>query len=145
MSGSWVLDSEALSQVVRDERAMAVRLAVARKRDVRVALCAATIIEADHDGVHPARLAWVRSQFTVLPVDRAGAHTASGLLKAAGLHGHKYAIDAMVVATALSMPDRPVDILTSDPQDLSAILGERLDTAEQHGARDASKVRVIAL
>lgn len=145
MSGSWVLDSEALSQVVRDDRAMAVRLAVARKRDVRVALCAATIIEADHDGVHPARLAWVLSQFTVLPVDKAGARTASGLLKAAGLHGHKYAIDAMVVATALAMPDRPVDILTSDPQDLSAILGGRLDTAKHHSERDASKVRVIAL
>lgn len=87
MSGSWVLDSEALSQVVRDDRTMAVRLAVARKRDVRVALCAATIIEADHDGVHPARPDWVLWQFTVLPVDKAGARTASGPLKAAALHG----------------------------------------------------------
>ncbi|WP_225848758.1 DNA-binding protein [Streptomyces sp. HPF1205] len=143
MSGSWVLDSEALSQLLRDERDMVVRLAVARKRDIRVVACAATVIDADHDGVHPARLSWVLSRLTVHAVTKDSALTASRLLKEAGLHGHEYAIDAMVVTAALELPDRPVDILTPDPDDLSVLLGGRLEAAERKRDRDRSKVRVI--
>ena len=58
MSGTWVLDSEALSLYLRGDRTMTARLAVARKRDVRVITSAATIVEADPQGAHTARLAW---------------------------------------------------------------------------------------
>nr|BFD83677.1 hypothetical protein StreXyl84_30780 [Streptomyces sp. Xyl84] len=47
---------------------------------------------------------------------RTVAQSAAALLRAAGLHGHTYAIDAMLCATALQHPGR-VTILTSDVED----------------------------
>ena len=44
------------------------------------------------------------------------------LLAAAGLHGHKYALDAIVAATALTAP-APVTVLTSNPEDLLMLCG----------------------
>jgi hypothetical protein len=41
------------------------------------------------------------------------------LLADAGLHGHKYAIGAMLGVTTLTAP-RPVTILTSGPEDRNA-------------------------
>jgi hypothetical protein len=46
------------------------------------------------------------------------ARRAAALLSGAGMHGHKYAIDAMLCATALAAPG-PVTVLTSDPEDLA--------------------------
>ncbi|WP_257002238.1 hypothetical protein [Streptomyces sp. WZ.A104] len=43
----------------------------------------------------------------------------------AGLHGYKCAIDAMLCATALVAPG-PVTVLTSDPEDLTALCGGRV-------------------
>ncbi|MFB8176684.1 hypothetical protein ACFC8N_11570 [Streptomyces sp. NPDC055966] len=44
----------------------------------------------------------------------------SWTLRAAGLHGHKHAIDAMLCATALQYPGR-VTILTSDVEDIGLL------------------------
>lgn len=41
---------------------------------------------------------------------------------AAGLHGHKYALDAIVAATALTSP-APTTVLTSGPEDLLMLCG----------------------
>ncbi|GAA1959055.1 hypothetical protein GCM10009738_36810 [Kitasatospora viridis] len=46
------------------------------------------------------------------------------VLVEAGLHGHEYAIDAMLAATALAAPG-PVTVLTSDPEDLAVLCGAR--------------------
>jgi hypothetical protein len=46
----------------------------------------------------------------VEPLTKDLARQASGLLKSAGLHGHKYAIDAMVAATAIAATDKPARI-----------------------------------
>ncbi|MFC4377174.1 hypothetical protein ACFO5K_24110 [Nocardia halotolerans] len=46
---------------------------------------------------------------------------ARGLLTAAGLHGHKYAIDADLAAVACRLPG-PVVLYTSDAADLSRLL-----------------------
>jgi hypothetical protein len=127
VSGTWILDSEALSQYLRADRKMTARLAVAVEDDIRVVISAATIVEADHDKVHPARLAWTLSRLTVEPLTMDLARQASDLLKSAGLHGHKYAIDAMVTATAIAATDKPVQVLTSDADDIEKLLGERLD------------------
>ncbi|MEW1838694.1 hypothetical protein AB0392_12130 [Nonomuraea angiospora] len=43
----------------------------------------------------------------------------------AGLHGRKYAIDAMLSATALAGPS-PVTVRTPDPEDLTALCGARV-------------------
>jgi hypothetical protein len=45
------------------------------------------------------------------------------LLGAAGLSGHRCAIDAVVAATALEL-DRPIVLLTSDPDDMNRLVEE---------------------
>jgi predicted nucleic acid-binding protein len=121
-AGAIVLDSEALSLLLRDDRATTARVEAARLRRVPVALCAMTLIEADDHRVHPARIAWVLSRLQVVAVDEETARLASSLLRDAGLHGHKYAIDAAVAATARTLPG-PVVVLTSDPEDLALLCG----------------------
>ena len=145
MSGTWILDSEALSQYLLADRSMTARLAVALADDIRVVISAATIVEADHDKVHPARLAWTLSQLTVEPLTKDLAIHASKLLKDASLHGHKYAIDAMVAATALATPERPVQILTSDTDDLQQLLGPRLDRTPPGHGTGPTKIKVHAV
>ncbi|RAY14768.1 hypothetical protein DPM19_13595 [Actinomadura craniellae] len=58
----------------------------------------------------------------IAPVTAEIARHAAGLLADAGLHGHKYAIDAMLSATALAAPG-PVTVLTSDPDDIANLCG----------------------
>lgn len=143
MSGTWVLDSEGLSAYLRADRKMTARLSVALGDDVRVVVSPVTIVEADHAAVHPARMDWVLSRLVVIPVTRDTARSASDLLRKAGLHGHKYAIDSIVVATALSVPDNPATVLTSDAEDISILLGDRLHRGGPGRPADPSSVRVI--
>jgi hypothetical protein len=49
----------------------------------------------------------------------------SKLLMDAGLHGHKYAIDAAVAEAALRQ-HRPVVMLTSDLDDMAKLCGNRV-------------------
>ncbi|MEY9963598.1 Mg-chelatase subunit ChlI [Streptacidiphilus sp. MAP12-16] len=145
MSGTWVLDSEALSLYLRADRKMTARLAVAAQDDVRVVIAAATIVEADYVSVHPARLDWALSRLVAVPLTQDLAKAASNLLKSAGLRGHKYAIDAMVVATALAAADSPATVLTSDVDDISTLLDDRLDRAGAGRTGSSAKVRVLAV
>ena len=145
MSGTWVLDSEALSLYLRADRKMTARLVVAAQDDVRVVIAAVTIVEADYVGAHPARLDWALSRLVAVPLTQDLARAASNLLKSAGLHGHKYAIDAMVVATALAAVDKPVTVLTSDVDDISTLLGDRLDRADAGRTGSPVKVKVLAV
>jgi hypothetical protein len=143
VSGTWVLDSEALSHYLRAERKMTARLAVASEDGIRVVVAAPTIVEVDHIGVHPARLDWVLSHSVVVELSRDLARAAATLLKRAGLHGHKYAIDAMVTATALAAVEKPVTVLTSDVEDISTLLGDRLDRTGPGRSADRSMVRIL--
>lgn len=45
MSGTWILDSEALSRYLRADRKMTARLAAALEDDIRVVISAVTIVE----------------------------------------------------------------------------------------------------
>jgi predicted nucleic acid-binding protein len=122
---SVVLDCEALSAWIAQDRKMMAKLAVLRESDVDLVVCANTIIEASHERTHQARLSWVLSQTRVEPVTEQSARAASALLKEAGLHGHKYAIDATVAEIALRQPG-PAAILTSDVDDLTRLCGSRV-------------------
>lgn len=124
---SLVLDSQGFSGwIVRDRKVM--RLLEQAERDgTDIAMSAATIIEVSHSGVDIARLRWLLSQIRVEAVTKESASRSAGLLKAAGLHGHKYAIDAMVAEVALRLPP-PVAVLTSDVDDMSKLCGQRVRT-----------------
>lgn len=53
------------------------------------------------------------------------ARASAELLKAAGLHGHTYAIDATVAEMALRQPG-PVALLASDVDDMARLCGDRI-------------------
>ncbi len=122
---SLVLDSQGFSGWIdRDRRVM--RLLEQAERDgADLAMSAATIIEVSHSGVDIARMSWLLSRIRVEPVTKESARRSAELLKAAGLHGHKYAVDAMVAEVALRLP-APVVVLTSDVDDMVKLCGQRV-------------------
>ncbi|MEU6861739.1 PIN domain-containing protein [Streptomyces sp. NPDC046876] len=123
---SLVLDSQALSLLLGGERRMVARIEAARRAGVVVLVSALTVVEAVHGKTDFARMRWVLSRLQVEPVSQADSLTAVQLLRdAGGLHGHEYAIDALVAALALRSP-APVLVLTSDRDDWSRLCGDRV-------------------
>ncbi len=122
---SVVLDSQGLSSWIERDRKVMRLLEQAERDGADLAMSAATIIEVSHAGVDIARLGWLLSRIRVEAVTRDRARRSAGLLKEAGLHGHKYAIDAMVAEVALRLPG-PVVVLTSDVDDMVKLCGQRV-------------------
>lgn len=122
MAGTLLLDSEGLSKLYRKDRSVVVRVEVAAEKGVRVATTAMTTLEADYGRIHPARIRWVLSRIDVHDITRSVSDDAARLLREHGLHGHKYAIDAVLAAVAHRVPG-PVTVLTSDPEDLTLLCG----------------------
>ncbi|MBD0839304.1 DNA-binding protein [Streptomyces sp. TRM68416] len=123
--GTLVLDSEGLSKLLDDDETVAALVAEARSRGMEAVICSLTIIEAVHARTNKARLSWLLSGLRVIPVGDEEAKAASALLMGAGLHGHKYAIDAAVAEAALRQ-QRPVVMLTSDIDDMTKLCGDRI-------------------
>jgi predicted nucleic acid-binding protein len=123
--GTLVLDSEGLSKLLADDEQLVAMTVEARSRGMEAVISALTIIEAVHARTHKARLNWVLSGLRVIPVGEEEARAASKLLTDAGLHGHKYAIDAAVAEAALRQ-HRPVVMLTSDIDDMVKLCGDRV-------------------
>ncbi|MFI6541327.1 PIN domain-containing protein [Nonomuraea sp. NPDC050547] len=123
--GTLVLDSEGLAKAVLRDRRITAWLTLARADDLRVITSAAALVEVVHPRVNRPALEWTLSRLVIEPVTEPIARHAATLLSNAGLHGHKYAIDAMLSATALAAPG-PVTVLTSDPEDLTALCGVRV-------------------
>lgn len=120
--GTLVLDCEGLAKFISDSRSVVALVAEGRKRGMEVVINAMTIIEATHHRTNKARLAWALSGMRVVPVGDEEAKATSALLMDAGMHGHKYAIDAVVAEMALRQP-RPVLVLTSDIDDMAKLCG----------------------
>ncbi|GAA4561747.1 PIN domain-containing protein [Planotetraspora kaengkrachanensis] len=122
-AGTVVLDCEGLSRwCAADQRVTAV-VREAQSNDFRVVVSAVTPIEAFDTRVKSDRLRWHLSRLRVEPVTEEVSLRALELLRASGLHGHKYAIDAIVAATALHSV-RPVIVLTSDEDDMRKLCGK---------------------
>ncbi|SFK62243.1 DNA-binding protein [Streptomyces pini] len=120
--GVLLLDSEGLSKAVRADPQVTALIRAAQSNDTLVAVSDPTLIEAWHAKVNMARFRWYVSRLAVLPVTEEITWRAIGLLREAGLHGHKYAIDAVVAATALGYPG-PRIILTSGLDDMAELCG----------------------
>lgn len=117
-----VLDSEGLSGWVSRDRKITTKIEVLRQDGSHLVISAATIIEVTHAKVSTARLNWLLSQIKIEPLTEQASRAAAKLLKDTNLHGHKYAIDAMVAEVALRQPG-PVAMLTSDIDDMSKLCG----------------------
>ncbi|MFC8846943.1 MULTISPECIES: hypothetical protein [unclassified Micromonospora] len=122
---SLVLDSQGFTMWIEQDRKVMRLLEQAERDGVDLAMSAATIIEVSHSDVDVARLTWLLSRIRVEAVTKESARRSAGLLKAAGLHGHKYATDAMVAEVALRLP-APVAVLTSDVDDIVKLCGQRV-------------------
>ncbi|WP_318208882.1 MULTISPECIES: DNA-binding protein [unclassified Streptomyces] len=123
--GTLVLDCEGLSKLLADDETVVAMVMEARSRGMEVVISAPTVIEAVHARTNKARLNWALSGLRVVPVGDEEARAASVLLVAAGLHGHKYAIDAAVAEAALRQ-QRPVVMLTSDVDDMTMLCDGRV-------------------
>jgi predicted nucleic acid-binding protein len=88
-----------------------------------MAVSAITLTEVLRGGSRDAAVHRVLSRITVVPVTADIARRAGELLGATGLAGHRCAMDAIVAATALQL-ERPVVLLTIDPDDLSRLTEE---------------------
>lgn len=121
--GTLVLDSEGLSLLCAQDKRVTALVREAQRNDFRVIVSALTPIEAYDVRVKNNRLAWCLSRLRVEPVSEEITWHAIELLRVAGLHGHKYAIDAVVAATALQAA-KPVAIITSDADDMQKLCGK---------------------
>jgi predicted nucleic acid-binding protein len=123
--GTLVLDSEGLAKAVQRDREVTGWLTLAWADDLRVISSAAVLVEVIHPRLRRPAFEWTVAKIVVEPVTGHLARQAAALLADAGRHGHRYAIDAIVAATALAAPG-PATVLTSDPDDLAALCGDRL-------------------
>ena len=122
-AGTLVLDAEGLSKLAAGDARTRGYLDSARNRGARVAVSAITLTEALRGGPRDTAVHRVLSRITVITVTEAIARRAGELLGATGLSGHRCAIDAVVAASALDV-ERPVVLLTSDPDDLNKLVEE---------------------
>ncbi|WP_405140630.1 DNA-binding protein [Sphaerisporangium sp. NBC_01403] len=120
-----VLDSQGLSAWIAEDRKFLAMLQLFHETAADLVVGANTIVEVSHPRVNMPRLRWTLSRVKVEPVTEDAAKASAELLKAAGLHGHKYAIDATVAETALRQPG-PVAIVTSDIDDMARLCGGRV-------------------
>ncbi|MDV5146834.1 hypothetical protein R1T08_22240 [Streptomyces sp. SBC-4] len=121
----FVLDSEALSLAVRGDRAMMIRLAMAARGEADVVTSPLTLVEAYDGRMTEQRWDWVLSRVRVAEIGKDEARQARRLLADAGLHGHKYAIDAVLAVIACRQVGN-VTVLTSDVDDLEKLLPGRI-------------------
>lgn len=128
-SGVLLLDSEGLSKTLSANSQATAFIAACQAEDMLIAVSNLTLIEAWHDRVRMDRFQWLVSRLQVLPVTEPISWRAIELLKETRLHGHKYAIDAVVAATALGHPG-PRIILTSDVDDMKRLCGEKVQVEE---------------
>jgi predicted nucleic acid-binding protein len=115
-----VLDSEGLSEAARG--AEIPRGLVRRARDAGrpVVVSAVTLAEVLRGHPRDAAVHLLLKGCRVEPVSAAVGRAAGELL---GRTGRKDTVDAVVVATATTLPP-PVLVLTSDPSDLGALAGD---------------------
>ena len=123
MGGTLVLDCEGLSKLASGDARARAYLDGARARRARVAASAITLTETLRGGSRDAAVHRVLSRITVVPVTAEIGRRAGELLGTTGLSGHRYAIDAVVAATALGL-ERPIVLLTSDPDNLNRLVEE---------------------
>jgi predicted nucleic acid-binding protein len=124
-AGTVVLDSEGLSKWCSADQRVTAYVREAQNNDFRVVVSALTPIEAFDVRAKNERFRRHLSRLKIEPVTDEISFQAIDLLREAGLHGHKYAIDAVVAATALRSV-RPAVILTSDTDDMEKLCGKQV-------------------
>ncbi|QDY77261.1 PIN domain-containing protein [Streptomyces qinzhouensis] len=122
----FVFDSEALSKAVQGNREMTALIKAAPRLDIPIVTSALTILEAwdPREKSRQALWNWTLSRIRVVHTDDQVIAIARDMLRAAGLHGHKYAIDAVLAAVAgrEAVRGAQATVFTSDTDDMSQLL-----------------------
>nr|WP_202548948.1 hypothetical protein [Streptomyces sp. SID8352] len=122
----FVFDSEALSKAVHGDREIVALVRTAPRLDIPIVTSALTTLEAwdPRETSRQALWSWTLSRIRVLHTDDQVTAMARDMLKAAGLHGHKYAIDAVLAAVAgrEAAQGAEATVFTSDTDDLTRLL-----------------------
>ncbi|MGW1180520.1 hypothetical protein ACWD7Y_00280 [Streptomyces drozdowiczii] len=119
---TYVLDCEGLSKAALGDPRMKARLKDAYRTGIRVVTTSMTLVEAYHDRIRRPAWDWAMSGVVVEPVTQDVAEEAIRLLRATGLHGHKYAIDAVLAVIADRQPGLSI-VFTSDRDDMEKLCG----------------------
>ena len=123
--GVLLLDSQGLSKLIASDPHVTGLIRATQAKDTLVAVSNLTLAEAWHSKARMDRLRWHVSRLEVLPVADTITWRAIELLRNADLHGRKYAIDAVVAATALGYSG-PRIVVTSDVDDMNKLCGDRI-------------------
>ncbi|MFF5705867.1 PIN domain-containing protein [Streptomyces sp. NPDC012794] len=122
----FVFDCEALSKASRGDETVALLVKAASQNGIHVVTSSLTVLEAwDPRSARQGKAwDWTLSRIDIVHTDDRILAVARDLLTHAGLHGRKYAIDAVLAAVALrsSQPKTDVTVLTSDTDDLRKLL-----------------------
>ncbi|WP_228813636.1 MULTISPECIES: hypothetical protein [Nocardia] len=124
-----MFDSEALAKAVQGDREIAALIKTAPQLDIPIVTSALTTLEAwnPRDGSKQALWSWTLSRIRVVHTDDHVIASARDMLRNAGLHGHKYAIDAVLAAVAERefASGSETTVFTSDTDDLKQLLAGR--------------------
>lgn len=121
----FVLDCEALSLAVRGDRMMIARLDLAARGEAEVVTSPITLVEAYNGRTTEQRWDWVLSRLKVADIGKGEARQTRRLLADTQLHGHKYAIDAVLAVIARQQKGQ-VTVFTSDVDDLEKLLPDNI-------------------
>ncbi|MFJ8882127.1 PIN domain-containing protein [Streptomyces sp. NPDC102402] len=121
----FVLDCEALSLAVRGDRKMIAWLDLAARGEAEVVTSPLTLVEAYDGRTTEQRWDWVLSRLKVADIGKDEARHARRLLADTKLHGHKYAIDAVLAVIARQQQGQ-VTVFTSDVDDLEKLVPESI-------------------
>jgi predicted nucleic acid-binding protein len=102
-----------------------------------IVTAASTLAEVLRGGPGDAPLHQALKRVRVVPVDRAAGRRAGELLRSAGTPGHRDTADSLLAVIALAQ-QRPVVLLTSDPEDMARL------TEEPH-RRKRERIAVVGI
>jgi len=122
----FVFDSEALSKAVHGDREIAALIKTAPRLDIPIVTSALTTVEAwdPRETSRQDLWNWTLSRIRIVHTDDLVIAMARDMLKAAGLHGHTYAIDAVLAAVAgrEAVRGAQATVFTSDTDDMNRLL-----------------------
>jgi predicted nucleic acid-binding protein len=123
VGGTLVLDCDGIVKLASGDPMTRHRFEAARRRCSLVLTAAPTLAEVLRGTPRDAGLHRVLNRITVVPVDKRLGRAAGELLGRAGLSGHQHALDALLAVVAMEQ-QRPIVLLTSDPDDLRRLTHE---------------------
>ena len=123
VGGAIVLDAQGLVKLAEGDPAVRARIREARQRGGDIVIAASTLAEVLRGGPRDAPVHQALRHVNVAPIGRELGRKAGELLGATGMSGRRDTVDSLLAAVALAQ-QRPVVLLTSDPDDMARLIEE---------------------